>query len=352
MNDDEAGWPDGASLPPAPGASDLVTGSADADAPAAQPVVEPATSPGSPAPTAPAQVPAGLHARVGRHLRRRTPRKGGFWRELPILLAVALVLALLIKAFLVQAFYIPSGSMEQTLHVNDRVLVNKLVYHFRDIRRGEVVVFDANGSLARDPDAITVAEPSNPVRKVLNKVSTTLGFGVKPGEQDYIKRVIGIPGDRVACCDDQGRVTVQPRDGEPVPLDEPYVFTQQPEQTFCADGLGQDNCPTGSPGVLVPDGRLFVMGDHRDASADSRFSLQNNGGTVDEDLVIGRAFVVVWPLDRFDWLGVPSVFGGSLGLGGGVAATPYALGGIGVLPYAWWRRRARRRAAAAVSAAA
>jgi signal peptidase I len=297
-------------------------------------------SPGSEA-AAGAAVATAATARDGRHLRAQRAKRGGFWRELPVLLAVALVLALLIKAFLVQAFYIPSGSMEQTLHVNDRVLVNKLVYHFRDIRRGEIVVFDANGSLARDPGARIVAEPSNPVRKALNKVSTTLGFGVKPGEQDYIKRVIGIPGDRVACCDDQGRVTVQPKGGQPVPLTEPYVFQNAPQQVFCEKGLGAENCPPGTPGVLVPEGRLFVMGDHRDASADSRFSLQNNGGTVDEDLVIGRAFVVVWPLDRFDWLGVPGVFGGDLGMG--APAAPYAMGGLGILPFALWRWRRRRR---------
>ncbi|MCW2621565.1 MAG: signal peptidase [Frankiales bacterium] len=289
-------------------------------------------------------VPAAQHAGSGRHVRSQKARKGGFWRELPVLLGVALVLALLIKAFLVQAFYIPSGSMERTLEVNDRVLVNKLVYDFRDIRRGEIVVFDANGSLARDPDAITVRPPSNPVQKALNKVSTTLGFGVKPGEQDYIKRVIGIPGDRVACCDSQGRVTVQPEGGTPVSLDEPYVNQVSPEQVFCANGLGADLCPPGSPGVLVPEGRLFVMGDHRDASADSRFSLQNNGGTVAQDQVIGRAFVVVWPLNRFDWLGVPGLFDDQLGLTGGAAiATPYALAGVGVVPLWWLRRRSRRK---------
>jgi signal peptidase I len=294
-------------------------------------------------------VPTGQHTRIGRHVRSQRARKGGFWRELPVLLGVALVLALLIKAFLIQAFYIPSGSMEHTLERNDRVLVNKLVYDFRDIRRGEIVVFDANGSLARDPDAITVQAPSNPVQKVLNRVGTTLGFGVKPGEQDYIKRVIGIPGDRVACCDSQGRVTVQPEGGTPVALDEPYVNQASPQQIFCANGLGADLCPAGSPGVLVPEGRLFVMGDHRDASADSRFSLQNNGGTVSEDEVIGRAFVVVWPLDRFDWLGVPDLFDDQLGLAGATApATPYALAGVGVLPLWWLRRRSRRKAAASL----
>jgi signal peptidase I len=309
------------------------------------PVVEGALAGG---PDAPGTAAASSDEDVsrGRHAREHKRRKGGFWRELPILLGIAVILALLIKAFLVQAFYIPSGSMEQTLQVNDRVLVNKLVYDFRDVHRGEIVVFDANGSLARDPDAVTVEPASNPLQKALNKVSTTLGFGVKPGEQDYIKRVIGIPGDRVACCDSQGRVTVQPKGGTPVALDEPYVFQATPEQVFCAEGLGAELCPEGAPGVLVPEGRLFVMGDHRDNSGDSRFSLQNNGGTVAEDQVIGRAFVVVWPVDRLDWLSVPDVFGHDLGLTGAAAvATPYALGGAGVLPLWWLRRRSRRRQA-------
>src|SRR4051812_10495002 len=146
----------------------------------------------------------------------RKRKQGSFWKELPILIGVALALAMVIKAFAVQAFYIPSQSMENTLKVGDRVLVNKIVYHTRDIKRGDVVVF--NGLDSWDPE-VQYSQPSNPVSKVLHAVGSA--FGVVPGEKDYIKRVIGVPGDHVACCDAQGRVTVNGH-----PLDETaYLYT-------------------------------------------------------------------------------------------------------------------------------
>ncbi len=271
---------------------------------------------------------------------------GGFFRELPFLVVVALGLALLIRAFLVQAFYIPSGSMQQTLAIQDRVLVNKLVYDFRDIRRGEVVVFNGEGSFSPDPGTLMLAEPTSPVSKVLSRVSALLGVGAT-GERDFIKRVIGTPGDRVACCTD-GLVTVQPPGGEPVPLVEPYVY-EDDEQVFCQAGTGEAVCPPDAPGVLVPEGRLFVMGDHRCCSSDSRLHLEDGDlGTVPVEKVIGRAFVVVWPFGRADLLQVPEVFGGSaLGLPAAAATgVPYALGAIGALPVAALRRGRRRRAAA------
>ncbi len=266
-------------------------------------------------------------------------RKGGsFWKELPVLLVIALGLALLIKGFLVQAFYIPSGSMNNTLLQDDRVLVNKLVYDFRDIRRGEVVVFDASTSLAGtapDPDRPQFAEPG-----LLGRVSQFLGFGA-PGEEDYIKRVIGLPGDRVMCCDAEGRVTVQPEGGAPVALDEgDYLFPgDAPSLTpFCEAGESEASCPVGAPGVLVPEGRLWVMGDHRSNSGDSRVGRT----TVPEDEVIGRAFVVIWPLDRVGGLGVPDSF--DVALGWAAPATPYALSALTVLPLWGLRRRRLARA--------
>jgi signal peptidase I len=265
------------------------------------------------------------------------PKKGSFFRELPVLLLVALVLALLIKAFLVQAFYIPSGSMQQTLEIRDRVLVNKLVYDFRDVHRGEIVVFNGEGSFT-EPEAV-IPRPTNPVQRALQAVGGFLGLGL-PGEKDFIKRVVGVGGDRVACCTD-GKVTVQPAGSDTaVVLDEPYLF-EDDQRPFCEAGATAEQCPPGSPGVLVPEGRLFVMGDHRGASRDSRFYLDNaDNGTVPVDRVIGRAFVVVWPLDRTAVLRVPSTFDGPLAAG--VVAVPYALGIVGALPVVALRRRLRR----------
>ena len=278
------------------------------------------------------------------HRKPRERSAGGFFRELPFLVVIAFLLALLIKAFLVQAFYIPSGSMQQTLELRDRVLVNKLVYDFRDISRGEVVVFNGLDSFTPETE---IAPPSNAVQRVLRGVAGAVGVGA-PGEKDFIKRVIGVPGDRVACCSN-GKVTVQPGDGSrPVELDEPYVF-EDDRMVFCAAGTGEAACPPGAEGVLVPEGRLWVMGDHRGSSADSRFHIDDeNNGTVPQDKVIGRAFVIVWPLDRAALLRVPDTFDGALAALGplpsyGLAATPYALGLVGALPVVALRRRWRRR---------
>jgi signal peptidase I len=267
---------------------------------------------------------------------------GSFFRELPFLVVIAFLLALLIKAFLIQAFYIPSGSMQQTLELRDRVLVNKLVYDFREIHRGEIVVFNGLDSFTPETE---IAEPTNGVQRVLRAVSSAVGVGA-PGEKDFIKRVIGVPGDRVACCTD-GKVTVQPEGADrPIVLDEPYVF-EDDRMPFCSAGTGETSCPTGAEGVLVPEGRLWVMGDHRGSSSDSRAHIDNaDQGTVPQDKVIGRAFVIVWPLDRARVLSVPEAFTSSaLGpvLSGAAVGTPYALGLVGALPLVALRRRLRRR---------
>ena len=277
----------------------------------------------------PAASGPGRHAKGG----------GSFFRELPFLVVIAFLLALLIKAFLIQAFYIPSGSMQQTLELRDRVLVNKLVYDFRDIHRGEIVVFNGLDSFTPETE---IAPPSNGVQRVLRAISSAVGVGA-PGEKDFIKRVIGVPGDRVACCVD-GKVTVQPEGAErPIVLEEPYVF-EDDRMPFCAAGTGETDCPEGAEGVLVPEGRLWVMGDHRGSSSDSRAHIDNaDQGTVPQDKVIGRAFVIVWPLDRARILGVPETFTSALGpvAGPAAAATPYALGLVGALPIVALRRRLR-----------
>jgi signal peptidase I len=229
-------------------------------------------------------------------------RVGKGWHELPVLVVVALVLAVLVKTFLVQAFFIPSGSMETTLHGcpgcrGDRVLVNKVLYKVRDIRRGEIVVF--NGVDSFDSE-VPAPPPANGVQRAIRSFTRLVGLGA-PGEKDYIKRVIGLPGDRVACCSD-GHVTVQPKGSRTaIALNEPYLY-QDDHEIFCAAGTDAQ-CPPGAPGVLVPAGRLWVMGDHRGASSDSRAN-----GTIPIDRVIGRAFVVVWPLTRIKTLPVPTTF--------------------------------------------
>jgi signal peptidase I len=228
--------------------------------------------------------------------RRRTMlrrREMPLWQELPLLLVVAFCLAVLIRTFLVQAFYIPSGSMENTLLVKDRVLVNKVVYDLRDPKRGEVVVFRGTDNWAPE-----VTEPvSNSFGSKLGRTVGDLVGISRPGERDFIKRVIGLPGDKVACCDSQGRITVNG-----VGIDESYI----------ADGFNSDINQPPNPNqctsrrftqVTIPAGEMFVMGDHRKVSQDARCQ-----GPVPIKNVIGRAFVVVWPTDRFTSLSVPDVW--------------------------------------------
>jgi signal peptidase I len=214
-----------------------------------------------------------------------------WWQELPLLLVVAFCLAVLIRTFLVQAFYIPSGSMEQTLLIGDRVLVNKVVYDTRTPRRGEVVVFSGPANWA--PENAIDENPG-----LFSRVGGTLGdlVGVSTaGKKDFIKRVIGLPGDRVSCCDPDGRIYVNGKG-----LDEPYVTDNSPldappDPRICRSRRFDE--------VVVAPGQLFVMGDHRAVSEDSRCR-----GTIPIDDVIGRAFVIVWPSSQWGTLSVPDTF--------------------------------------------
>lgn len=210
------------------------------------------------------------------------------WLEFPLLIIGAFLVAFVVKTFLVQAFYIPSGSMEDTLQVGDRVLVNKVVYHLRPVERGDVIVFDGTGSFIMGD----IVEPERtPLEAAGRLVGEIVGLA-PPRDTDFIKRVIGVGGDRVVCCDADGRITVNG-----VPLDErPYLYRNNPPSKQSFD-------------VLVPEGKLWVMGDHRSASADSRAHMGDpGGGFVPVDNVIGRAFAVVWPLGNAQILEIPQTF--------------------------------------------
>src|SRR5580704_331118 len=292
----------------------------------------PGSQPGQPpdqdAPDEPASPPAGK-------------RRKHFWRELLVIVVVAAALTLVVKAFVAQVYKIPTGSMENTLQVGDRVLVNKLVYHFRGVARGDIVVFSGQDSWG--PNA---PPPSNNgFIRLWDEVLSDVGL--QSSQTYYIKRVIGLPGDKVACCTD-GKVTVNG-----VPLTETsYVYPgAAPSFAFKA--------------VTVPVGHLWVMGDNRGDSEDSRWHTYDpGGGAIPENEVVGRAFMIIWPPSAVNDLPIPSTFGqaelhagaagaavfGAADVGGtavaavaAVAAVPVA-GAAGVIgaPVLLLRRRVRR----------
>ncbi len=283
-------------------------------------------------------------------------RRMSGWRELPVLIVVALTIALVIKSFVVQAFWIPSSSMEDTLMApSDRVLVNKLVYHFRSIQPGDIIVFNGDGSWNPNP-------PAKPPSSILVRAyDDTLGwlfhqigglFGTPADPVDFIKRVIGTPGDRVACCNAQGLVTVNG-----VPLH---------ESSYLYPGAAPSQIRFN---IVVPPGRLWVMGDNRQISDDSRLRMSDpGGGTIAENKVIGRAFVVIWPPSHWKILSIPSTFS-QPGINGVSAArapgqasaeaavnqvlgarvapeppyVPLGAGVVGAVPLTWLQLRIRRR---------
>ncbi|MFI6349845.1 signal peptidase I [Streptomyces sp. NPDC050560] len=255
-----------------------------------------------------------------RHRRSESTKKPrSFWKELPLLVLIALVLALLIKLFLVQAFSIPSASMENTLQIGDRVLVDKLTPWFgSEPERGEVVVF-------KDPDNWLAGEPA-PKPNAVQRVLGWIGLMPSADEKDLIKRVIGVAGDTIEC-KGTGPVKVNGK-----PLNDSYIYAGN---TPCsADNQG------GQFKVTVPQGKIWVMGDHRQNSLDSRYHQQDkNHGFVPVGNVVGRAFVIAWPPTRWSTLPVPDTFHQSGISAAASSAAPDALGLAGAVPLVIWRRR-------------
>ena len=240
-----------------------------------------------------------------------------WWRETLILIVTALALALIIKTFFVQAFYIPSGSMENTLKVNDRILVEKVSYWFGSPQRGDIIVF-------KDPDDWLGeeggAQPSNPFTKALAFI------GLYPEGGHLVKRVIGIGGDHVRCHD--GKVSVNG-----VNLDEKSYVT-----------LAQEAC-LGAWSVVVPPNHLWVLGDNRENSADSRAHMGDpGGGFIPDSDVVGKVFVTVWPISHWRFFRTPDTFKNpALDAAAGVVgeSAPVAAGAVVILPLLYRRRGLR-----------
>ena len=213
----------------------------------------------------------------------RPPKRGSLLREVPIIVVSALVVSILVKTFLIHFFFIPSGSMENTLRIGDRIAVNKLANFFTDIKRGEVVVFKDPANWLGQAPGETGSKPVVAIKNAL----VTVGILPDPAKQYLIKRVVGVGGDNVICCDAKGRLSVNG-----ISINEPYIFS--------------GNKPSDSTfNITVPKGFIWVMGDHRGASADSRFHTDDiHKGMVPLPDVVGRAFVTVWPLKHVTFLSV------------------------------------------------
>ena len=209
------------------------------------------------------------------------PKKGSLLREVPIIIVAALVVSVVVKTFFIHFFYIPSGSMQNTLQIGDRIAVNKFATFFSDIRRGEVVVF-------KDPANWLGSAPATKENAIVGKIKSGLewtGILPDPAKQYLIKRTIGVGGDHVVCCDKAGYLQVNG-----ISIHEPYIFT--------------GNNPSDSKfDVTVPKGFIWVMGDHRGASADSRFHTEDaHKGMVPLKDVVGRAEFIIWPFNHLGFL--------------------------------------------------
>jgi signal peptidase I len=297
----------------------------------------PGSSPTAPSPpTDPPPIAAErASARSGPRRGKRIKTKKPPWWELPVLIVVAVAVAVLIKSFLVQPFYIPSESMETTLHgcagcSGDRIIVNKPIYHLRDPHPGDIVVFRApTEQWFNEP---LPQPPGNAVLKGLRWFGQLVGF-IPPDEHDLVKRVIATGGQTLKCCDADGNIQVS--DGGPAgpwrSLSEPYVSSELtgPDATF-------------GP-VTVPAGRLWVMGDNRAHSEDSRWHYLNDykgdavSSTVPTGKVIGKAVLIAWPPSRWRTLGTPRTFTAAAG-----GAAPVLGSAVVLVPLVLLRRRRRR----------
>jgi signal peptidase I len=271
-----------------------------------------------------------------------------FWVELPILLVIAFVMTFLIQTFLFKVYYIPSGSMEKTLHGvsegGDRVLVNKVVYDFTDADPGEVVVFSGPTTWAVEA---SIPGPSTWYGKFFQAVGSVVGIA-PPNEKDFVKRVIATAGQTVQCCDAQGHVEVNG-----AALDEAYIFEDfefTPGTNDCTSAIRSQRC---FGPVTVPAASLWVMGDHRSDSKDSAYGCRGNAsadscqGPIPADNVIGHAIFIVMPVSRWQPVHSPDIqaagSGSALPLTGGLVATVLLRGGYGFGSNRLRRNRSRHR---------
>ena len=208
-------------------------------------------------------------------------RKGSFLRELPVIVVAALIVSILVKTFLIHFFYIPSGSMENTLQIQDRVAVNKVPFISDNIKRGDIVVFrDPNNWLPEN-----VENSSNSLVANAKSLLVTVGVLPNPAKQYLVKRVIGVAGDRVVCCTEGKKLSING-----VEVTEPYIYGGDAPSEMKFD-------------VTVPEGKLWVLGDHRGASADSRYHQEDiNSGFVPLERVSGRVVAVIWPFKNLTYV--------------------------------------------------
>lgn len=206
-------------------------------------------------------------------------RKGSLLRELPILVILALLVSLLIKSFLVQFFYIPSGSMENTLQIRDRVAVNRVPFIGNDVSRGDVIVFRDPAGWLPEADSVSGNRVTNAIREGL----VIVGVIPNPAKQYLVKRVIGVAGDKVVAKDQV--LTINGK-----PTNEPYIFS--------------GNTPSDTDfNITVPEGKVWVMGDHRGASGDSRVHQDDvNNGMVPVEKITGRVIATIWPLSQIGFI--------------------------------------------------